>query len=229
MSLFDIDPYFLNQKEVSTSISHLRQMLADREDMLHDVRGVNPEVFKSVGINIQKELQQARNLLQDISDSIQMARSNPSRFQINDVELNNRDYFYNSSMKELDDIENQMNVQTSNQRIQFTFQPVPISPVPQEDIIPNQQYTLQQRQEEQIDQIALAVNEQKEIGKMIINEIDEQRQIIIDLDENIENASQAMKQVTNQISKLIENEGKVPTLLVAGLSLVLIFMLFIVA
>ncbi|OHT01469.1 hypothetical protein TRFO_31695 [Tritrichomonas foetus] len=226
MSLLDVDPYFLNQKEVITSVTQLRQMLSDRDDMLHDLRGVNPDVFKSVGNNMLKELQQARNLLQDIRDSINIVRSNPSRFQISEMELNNRDSFYQSSIKELEDIETQMNTQTANQRVQFTFQPVPI---PQEEISPNPTFQLEQRHEEKIDQIADNVNEQLQIGKMIIDEIEEHSKIIIDLDNGIDNANDAMKKVTNQITQLIENEGKVPTLLVAGLSLALIVMLFIIA
>ena len=41
-------------------------------------------------------------------------------------------------------------------------------------------------------------------------------------------ANDAMKAVTQQITQLIEQEGKTPTLLVFILSLVLIFLLFLV-
>ena len=57
MSIYNIDPYFLNQKEVNTSVIQLQQMLSDRDDMLNDSRGVNPEVFRTVGNNMQKEIQ----------------------------------------------------------------------------------------------------------------------------------------------------------------------------
>ena len=68
-----------------------------------------------------------------------------------------------------------------------------------------------------------------QLSKMIKNEIEEQNQLILDLDENIDNAHTAMRKVTDQITQLIDNEGKTPTYLVAVLSLVLILMLFIVA
>lgn len=240
MSIYDIDPYFLNQKEVNTSVIQLQQMLSDRDDMLNDSRGVNPEVFRTVGNNMQKEIQQARNLLQDIKDSINIARANPSRFQISEAELNSRDSFYATTTQELNDIENKMNTQTSNQRIQFTFQPVPQDPsLTQNDYnsnsnynanpTPAPQYQFQQHQEEQINQLSVAIDTQMQLSKMIKNEIEEQNQLILDLDENIDNAHTAMRKVTDQITQLIDNEGKTPTYLVAVLSLVLILMLFIVA
>lgn len=240
MSIYDIDPYYLNQKEVTTSVNQLQQMLSDREDMLNDSRGVNPDIFRTVGNNMQKEIQQARNLLQDINDSINVVRTNPSRFRITETELNNRESFYNDTIQQINDIENRMNTQTSNQRIQFTFQPVPQdTSLPQNDYNPNSnynhnngsspQYQFQQHQEEQIDQLSVAIDKQMQLSKIIKNEIEEQNQLILDLDENIDNAHTAMRKVTDQITQLIENEGKTPTYLVAILSLILIFMLFIVA
>lgn len=239
MSFYNIDPYFLNQKEVVTSVNQLQQMLSDREDMLHDSRGVNPDVFRTVGNNMQKEIQQTRNLLQDINDSIKVVRTNPSRYQITEAELNNRESFYNNTIQELNDIENKMNTQTSNQRVQFTFQPVPQdTSLPTNNYNPSSnynsngqapQYQFQQHQEEQIDQLSVAIDQQMQLSKIIKDEIEEQNRLILDLDENIDNAHTAMKKVTNQITQLIENEGKTPTYLVAILSLVLIFMLFIVA
>lgn len=232
MTHLSIDPYFLNQKEICTNINQLKQMLGDREDMLHDPRGINPEVFKNVGLNMQKQIHESRSLLQDIKDSIVAVRSNPSRFQISEVELNNRESFYGISMNTLNDIEAQMNTQTSNQKIQFSFQPVPEnSPISGDNfnLPPPSQYQMQQSRQEQIEQLAVAVDEQMELSKMINQTIDEHNKIIIDLDENIDNATTAMKKVTAQINQLIENEGKTPTYLVAVLSLVLIIMLFIVA
>ena len=241
MSLYNIDPYFLNQKEVITSVTQLQQMLSDREDMLHDSRGVNPEVFRTVGMNMSREIQQARNLLKDIKESNDIVRNDLSRFQITETELNNRDSFYNSTMQELDDIEAKMNTQTSNQKIQFTFQPVPQDTFTQNDYNPStnynnnnssgspSQYQYQQHQEEQINQLSVAIDTQMQLSKMIRDEIKEQNQLILDLDENIDNAHTAMKKVTDQIKHLIDNEGKTPTYLVAILSLILIFMLFIVA
>jgi very-short-patch-repair endonuclease len=88
---------------------------------------------------------------------------------------------------------------------------------------------LQIYQEEQIDKIAETVRLQKAIGNQIIREIDEQHKMIIELDEGIEDAHTAMKQVTQRITRLIDTEGRVPTYLVALLSVILIFMLWWVA
>ena len=68
---------------------------------------------------------------------------------------------------------------------------------------------------------------QYQLARQISNELDDQKQIIIELDEGIDSASDAMKSVTDQIKKVIENEGKLPTGIAFVLALILIILLFI--
>jgi hypothetical protein len=122
-----------------------------------------------------------------------------------------------------------MNSQSLNQKHQFNssaFQPI-TSPLPGES--EHSPLQLQVYQEEQIDQIANTLQIEKQIGIVIINEINEQHQIILEIDEGIDNVTTAMRKVTQQITKLIDNEGRAPTYLVAVLSIVLILMLWWVA
>jgi hypothetical protein len=228
--LLGVDPYYLSQREVTSGISGLRSMLETREDMLADARGGNPEIFKTIGAKMVDSIHTLRSLLMDISATITQVRANPGFFQIDDSELVARDRFVSSAHHQLDEIEKSIIGQTSNKRRQFSMSALePIPRPPPSQPTGGGQSQLQLYQEEQIEKITETVRLQRAIGNQIIQEIDEQHKMIIELDEGIEDAQTAMKQVTQRITRLIENEGKVATYLVAALSVALIFMLWWVA
>jgi syntaxin 6 len=225
-----VDPYYLSQREVVTGISSLRSMLGNREDILTDSRGGNPEIFKSIGDRMRDGLQTIRGLLDDITATIRQIESNRSFFKITDSELQTRKTFVAESQHELEDIERRTSDQSANQKMQFSvsaFQPV-VGSTRELGSGPGQ-IQLQVYQEEQIDRIADTVRMQKMIGHEIIHAIDEQHQMIIEIDAGVDTAEAAMKQVTQRITQLIASEGKVPTYLVAVLALVLVLMLWWVA
>jgi hypothetical protein len=225
------DPYYLGQREVSLGITELRSLLDNRDDMLTDTRGGNPEIFKAIGIRMVDGVRTVRSLLQDISATFEQIRANRSSFRISESELAARETFVNESSCEIDEIEKRMNSQTSNQKHHFNasaFQPIAPVGVPASDSGLGH-VQLQVHQEEQIDLIADTVKHQKQIGKMIVQEFDEQHELILEIDAGIDDATSAMRKVTRQITDLIDNEGRAPTYLVAVLSVVLILMLWWVA
>jgi hypothetical protein len=119
-----------------------------------------------------------------------------------------------------------MIVQTSNHKVHLSasaFEPLPVKPTG------GAHAQLQVYQKQQVDSITETVRLQRVIGNQIIQEIDEQHKMIIEIDEGIEDAHTAMKQVTRLITRLIESEGKVPTYVVAVLSAILVLMLWWVA
>jgi len=225
------DPYYLSQREVVTGISTLRSQLQNRDDILTDSRGGNHEVFKSLAAQMRDGIRTVRNILEDLSGAISQVQSNRAYFKISDAELCNRERFLADSREQVDDIEKRMADQTASQKLQFSvsaFQPVSPVGIPSRELGPGQMQ-LQLYQEEQIEKIADTVRVQKQLGREIGHAIDEQRDMIVAIDAGINTADAAMKQVTQRITQLIENEGKVPTYLVAVLSVILILMLWWVA
>ena len=224
-----MDPYYLSQKEVNIGISDMKSKLADRDDMLNDPRGGNHEIFKAIGMKITDSLATVRGLLHDMSATIDQVRANPGQFKISDGEIANREHFIEQSLQELNVIENQLTVQSSNQRSLFHASPFqPVAPVAANSAEPTQAQ-LFAHQEEQINAIGDQVEQQKLIGMEIINAINDDQRRLAEMDEQITSANEAMKSVTRRIMTLIENEGKTPTYLVAILSVVLVLMLFWVA
>jgi chromosome segregation ATPase len=220
------DPYYLGQREVATGITELRSLLDNRADILSDARGGNPEIFSAIGVRMSDQLQTIRSLLRDIAATIDQVHANRTQFRVSDSELATRQNFVVQSKREIDEIESQMQAQTASQKHHFhSFTPV-APPAPFDG---PSQAQLQIYQEEQIDRIAETVQIQKHIGKEIVREFDEQHELMLRLDEDMESATSAMRKVTQQITQLIDNEGRAPTYIVAVLSIVLIFMLWWVA
>ena len=220
-----MDPYYLIRQEVVTGTNHLRELLDTRTDMLNDPRGINVEVFQTLGIQLANEVQKVKGLVRDIEDSIDQINANRSNFQISDVELSSRVQFIKQTVSDLSEIEERMKQQSMNERV--AFHPVNTQDSHDEsERVPRQEQLLVDRQE-QIELIEQNVNAQLHYAKAIDRELEEQQEIMLTLDGNIDNAHEAMKDVTQRIKTLIENEGTVPTTIVVILAIVLIFLLFI--
>ena len=213
-----VDPYFLVKQEIEKSISKLHQDLAIREDM---TQGGNRDIFRSIGIDMDTSINFIRSSLSDINETIQKCRMDP-KWGLSHSELEQRDQFVRSIQLEIQEIERRMGSQT----IQFPssqYQPSKSS-----NSYQSASLQLQAHHEQKISQIQEAVRMQHQLANEISHDLDEDKLILNDIDSRMDNANDAMKAVTEQITQLIEQEGKTPTLLVFGLSLVLIFLLFLV-
>lgn len=222
-----MDPYYLIQQEVLTGMDRLREILETREDMINDPRGINMDVFKTLGFQLSNDTSNVENLLRDIEDSLAQIKTNPEQFQITESELASREKFVNQTNKELADISERAKNQSLNHKITFSL-PTP-SPSEAPTRSSGQQSQMLEHREEQLNMIEETVAMQLSFAREIDNELADQQQVLLSLGDNIDNASEAMKNVTAQIKRLIENEGKVPTMLVIILSITLIILLFFAA
>lgn len=221
-----MDPYYLIKQEVTSTTNSLRTELSNRNDMINDPRGNNVDIFQSCGTKMNDDIISVRNFLNDIRESITQVRKSPDRFKISEAELAARESFVQQTELELNQIETEMQAQSVNQRMQFRSAAYQPAPPPKFSNFEPDQFQLQAHQEEQIDQIAETVKMEMQLGIEIRNEIEDQQKMLLDIDEGIENTKDAMQQVTNQIKKLIDEEGKMPTMTVVILSIVLIFLIF---
>lgn len=208
-------------------MDRLREILETREDMINDPRGINMDVFKTLGFQLSNDTSNVENLLRDIEDSLAQIKTNPEQFQITESELASREKFVNQTNKELADISERAKNQSLNHKITFSL-PTP-SPSEAPTRSSGQQSQMLEHREEQLNMIEETVAMQLSFAREIDNELADQQQVLLSLGDNIDNASEAMKNVTAQIKRLIENEGKVPTMLVIILSITLIILLFFAA
>lgn len=220
ITISTMDPYYLLQKQVIASVEGIREIVGNRSDMLSDPRGVNVDIFNTLGAKMLNEINDVRQSLRDIRDSIAQVRGSPELFHISESELTSRDAFVRDTFAELDRMEEQMRFQSSNQKVRPYHQSDSVTAAPS---APLDQLQLH---EERLDVIGKNIDMQLQLTKEIKDEMDVHNRLILDIEDGVDNATTAMQKVTQQITQLIENEGKVPTLLVFGLSILLILMLF---
>ena len=225
-----MDPFYLIKQEILTDAEHADELLETRSDMINDHRGVNIEAFKKLGVQISNEILSMQQILKDIEESIEHVKENPDDFQIEQNEIESRENFCSEMKSKISEIEQKLKDQSNNQKVIFHQ-----SNFNDNNIHDNKSHISQNNQEslmledhaEQLNNIQESVNIQLQLAKEINNEFDDQRELIIELDDNITNAEDAMKNVTNQIKGIIEKEGKVPTGLAFALSIVLILLIFL--
>ncbi|OHT04673.1 hypothetical protein TRFO_27748 [Tritrichomonas foetus] len=227
-----MDPFYLIKQEILTDIEHIHELIDTRNDMIHDHRGINIDVFKKLGAQMTNESTAVRGLLKDIKESIDHVRANPEQFQVSELELNNRTSFVQNTENELNEIDEKIKDQSNNQKVLYKSNFESKSTIDNNNNFEgnpnngNAQSSLLEEHAEQINMIEESVSMQLQIAREIGHEFDDQQEIIIQLDENITSADEAMKSVTAKIKNILENEGKLPTSLAFGLSILLIILLF---
>ena len=222
-----MDPYYILKQEIDSSIQKLKNLLSNREDMLNDNRGINVEIFNSLGIQMSNDITKLRVSLKDISDSIAVVRNRMEDFDISEVTLNQRDVDIKRIVDQVNNIESEILKQSS--RLSMSYRHTSFtnnSTFNQTEPSNNQHSMLQVNRDQQINYIAETAQMSLQISREIMNEFDDQHKLILTIDNDMVNVQDAMKKVTNQIKGIIENEGKMPTYTVAILSIVLILLLF---
>lgn len=230
-----MDPFYLIKQEITTDVEHIQELTDTRNDMIHDPRGINLDVFKNLGIQANNEIISVNSLIKDTEESIEHVKANPSNFpQVSEIELQNREKFCQEIKEEIKKYEETIKEQSTrvNQSAQYIKQISSVASNGFENIDGpsnnnNQELTFLEQHDEQINQIDEMAKTQYQLARQISNELDDQKQIILELDEGIDSASDAMKSVTNQIKQIIENEGKLPTGIALVLAIILIILLFI--
>ena len=219
-----MDPYFLIKMEVSTGVEHLKELLETRDDMLGDPRGINVDVFRLLGIQLTSEIAKVSGLVRDIEETIAQVKLNPSSFGISEAELESRERFVKDIGAEIAGLEERAKEQSIDQRV--VFHQAAAARAGEEELRPAQEQALLGR-EETIDLIEENVNMQLQVAREIDGELENQKELIIGLDESIDNAHDAMRAVTQQVRQIIENEGTAPTVIVVCLSIALVILLFL--
>lgn len=223
-----IDPFILAQQDSLSDMNKVQNLLETRDDMIRDTRGVNVDIFHNLGVQISNYLQKLKTNYTDMEAAMKQVTNNPGNFDISNTELNNRFNFLTNMGKKLKEYDDTLKKQNSHQFPQYLPNTQGFPTIDDNERLGDQQSQLYQEHAEQIDAIADNVTAGLLLGRAINAELADQEHIIAALGDDVENASDAMKRVTNQINALMEAEGKTPTCLVFILSIVFIILLFFV-
>lgn len=221
-----MDPVPILQQEINYNMSKLKKNLSNREDMLNDKRGGNIDIFNNIGVQMLDDIKVIRTSLSDIAESIEAVRKHMGDYNITETTLLQREQYIKVNLDELIRIEQE--VQTQNNRRNTLNKTVSYSGPQTFSNTDGQQSLTDLIKKDQIEDLHYSATLSKQLANQIFDELNDQQNLISTLDDDVTNADEAMKKVTSEIKKLMEIEGKTPTMLVAILSVVFIILLFIV-
>lgn len=226
-----MDPFYLIKQEIEIDMEHIEELADTRDDMIHDPRGINIEVFNNIELQIANEITTVNGLIKDTNEAIQQVRDNPSEFpQVTSTELSQRSSFCSEIKDRVHKIEKKIKDQASHVTSKSSyFQPTSLNPRADDTLSRNNLELAIEHDDQRLENLIVEVQNQLEMAKNVKQEIDDQEPILLDLNENIDSASEAMQNVTRQINQFLENEGKVPTTIAFVLAIILIILIFIAA
>lgn len=220
-----MDPFNIIQQDINSELERARQKLETRDDMINDKRGINVEIFNSLGAEVSNILIKVRETIVDVDLVIQKTSENPSRFMISPAEIQNRIQFSKTTKTTINMFDSKLKTQNKHNFNQFTQANQSFDPT-NFDSYGGNHVQAQEEHMDALEQLGTSVEMALHLGKEINSELKDQQQMLVSLEGNIDSVSDAMKKVTDQIKNIIENEGKTPTYLVAVLSIIFIVLLF---
>ena len=227
-----MDPFILIVQELNTDLDSVRNKLDTREDMIHDPRGINMNIFENLGKEIEQLLTKIKSSMIDVDSVIDKLQTNGQEFQLPEIELQNRINFSQTMKEEIKKLENQLIQQKNNQnlqkRVNFADRTSNFGSTQSDDNEGNQSMQLYEENQDIIDSISDNVTAGLIMSRTINKELEDHQKLLADLDGDVDNATEAMKKVTDQIKEIIESEGTTPTCVVALLSIAFIVLLFFV-
>ena len=230
-----MDPVPIIQQDIDRTINAMKRALQNREDMLNDSRGGNSDIFSSMGIQILNDAQNARLILNDIQESIDAVRNRTCDVILPEQTLQQRENYVRMTEDQITRIEREVasqnakfsNIKTNKAKY-AQFNSSSSNSNSNNPLANEESQLMSMSKTERLLQLERDVEMGVRISSEIKSELQSQQSLIKDLDEGVTNATEAMEKVTQRIKALIEAEGKTPTLLVAGLSVLFVILLFFV-
>jgi methyl-accepting chemotaxis protein len=192
------------------------------------------QAIQDIGLLFQQRVE--RNEIQDLihnvvadldelDDTIKIVQSNPSRFQLDKRQVEERKAFVNSTRQvvqdyqlRLDNLSKKAKLETKSRNIQSTM----------ENESQLQQQILE-TQDKQIDEVAITVRNMREIGRVMGNELDDQTRLLGEVEEHVDQTKNRMEDGMKRMKEFIKQNSSVKQqLAIIGLIFLLIVLLIIV-
>lgn len=163
------DPFPQVQAEVQTKIQRLKSQQSQ----------LPPNKFKS-------ELQTLSHELHDLESALDIARTDPSRFNLSRTELHNRNNVISEMKQSLNSlstdeyIEDELGLQTMQMR----------------------------EQDERLDDLSSAVQRIGHLGRDMHDELEQQGQLLDDLDNRFDGTLSRLKAIRQRVDRVIEQTGR---------------------
>lgn len=199
------DPFETLYGQVSTTLAELQQANGAPGATLSD----------SARSEFQKELDSLQWDVQDLRETVSIAGEDPARFGLSSSEVKRRSRL-------LDELENRVRVCES-----LAVSTPRAAGADNSNSQGEMQMAIIQQQDEELDQLAVAVNKIGEMGKGINEELEEQGHLLDELDDDFSNTRVRMGDVHSRLNDFIQETGRGQLCTIVGLIALFFVLLFL--
>eukprot|EP00744_Colponema_vietnamica_P011768 GILI01016531.1.p1 GENE.GILI01016531.1~~GILI01016531.1.p1 ORF type:complete len:245 (-),score=66.71 GILI01016531.1:49-783(-) len=237
------DPFYVARDQVQDSINKVQKMFDSWQDMLNNTNTAKNMDFERRQRQITDEIEGIQEDLNDLDATIDAADRQRAKFHMDVNEIDNRRRFVQNSRRALKQITDSLGSQQTLAKVERDKRELLAERqkprVEKKSAIQSsnndfldqhkqQQTMLIREQDDQLDELALAVDRLGTIAGAVNVELDEQRVMLEDLDRDVDKATEKMNFVMKRLGKLLKtsDKGKIITIIV--LIAILVLMLFLV-
>eukprot|EP01066_Platyproteum_vivax_P009345 Platyproteum_vivax@DN4105_c0_g1_i2.p1 len=204
------DPYYLAQSEVQSGVNSIRSILEKWSRLVSESKSVQSGEYSKLADDARFELQNTEQDLTDLAISVKIAEENPTRFSIDQRELERRKLFVTQTQNFVQESREKIGVLEQKKR-----QPKKRW---DEEAESNREYVQHTRQEqklivaeqdEQLVALADTTHRLNETALIINRELEDQQIMIKELDDDIDREADKLNFVSKRMAVLLKtNDGK---------------------
>lgn len=239
MAQSDVDPFYTVRENVNSQIERIKSRQGKFQQLAKSVdTSVNNE-FKDLKKSISKEMRAVDKDIKGLRGAIEMIENNRNKFpHITDVELDNRKNFVQTALNTLAEMKESMESVAIRKKMDDDAKQYEMASKLDNSDAGNEKFVNQskqttmkliEQQDQNLEQLGVAVDRLGAIGKEINEEVREQSVLLDSLGNEIDDAADRMNVVQAALAKLLKTQDgcKIWTIVILTLILVLLIALVI--
>ncbi|EDV28006.1 expressed hypothetical protein, partial [Trichoplax adhaerens] len=239
------DPFFVVKTEVQKNLNNTTVLHKKWRELSEDGRNTSKEDFTWTTNELKNNIRSMEWDLEDLEETITIVESNPSKFRIDDLEINERKSFISRTKKTIKEIKEELTSTSRRAKKEkhereallgskgrhqdrYTRLDKEIEQSNQNFIEENQkqQQQLFRQQDDQIEMISKSVGVLKQMGQHIDGELTEQAALLEDFDQEMTDTKSRLDRSLIKIEKVLKLSGdKKQTCILIVLIIILIILI----
>mmetsp|Transcript_18677 Transcript_18677/g.35039 ORF Transcript_18677/g.35039 Transcript_18677/m.35039 type:complete len:250 (-) Transcript_18677:139-888(-) len=239
------DPYYVAKEEVAKAMQKVKGLHPEWRRLLQSENTARSDRFKESHSELSGLLEELRQDLDEIHETIRIVEGNRGTFQISDAELASRRRFVTESRQALEQVQKDVRGQQTQAKLESDRRAELSSAASSTrareekknravqdnqaflDRQRQQQAQLMARQDEDLTELSLSAQRLGNTAQIINVELKEQQKLLEELDEDIDKEAEKLNFVMKRMGKLLKTNDSKQLCLIIGLTCLLAFLLFL--
>ena len=235
------DPFFVVREEVQKALTNVNDLYGRWKQLVDEPDSVGKEEYTWILNEINNNVRSIEWDLEDLTETINIVESNPTKFQLSPKDIEERRYFIKSIKSSIMAIKSDLKSSEASSKLENNARATLVSSkynknkyerLDNDIIQSNQRYINEQhmqqkllvsQQDSQLEHVGHSVGVLKSMGHQIGDELDDQALILDELGHEIEETNSKLQTVLLRVEKMLRlADDKKQTYVLIGLIIMLI-------